>query len=81
MKPYILDLMTTVVVMADTPEHAAIVANDLRREIAMDSEFEVDGTPRELISVCGLRGGWDGDCVPYGGDGNTRLKELLTPNA
>jgi hypothetical protein len=21
--------------------------------------------------------GWDGDCIPYGGDGNTRTKEYL----
>ena len=25
--------------------------------------------------------GWDGECIPYGGDGNTRLGVILTPNA
>lgn len=81
MKPFILDMMTTVVVMANSPEHAIEVANDCRREIVRDGELEVDGTPRELMAICALRGGWDGECIPYGGDGNTRLKELMTPNA
>lgn len=81
MKPFILDMMTTVVVMADSPEHAVEVANENRREIVRDGELDVDGMPRELVALCGLRGGLDGDCIPYGGDGNTRLKDLMTPNA
>jgi hypothetical protein len=25
--------------------------------------------------------GWDGDCIPYGGDGNTRTSEYLTKSS
>jgi len=28
-----------------------------------------------------LRDGWDVECVPYGGAGNARLRDLLPPNA
>lgn len=34
----------------------------------------------DVTSLKHLRDGWDGECIPYGGDGNTRLKELLVPN-
>jgi hypothetical protein len=46
-----------------------------------------DADVRPTVQVTGdvtklnhLRDGWCGECIPYGGDGNTRLKELLTPN-
>jgi len=77
-----LTLETTVVVVADDPEHAIDVARDNARRAIEDApdgpEFDVSG---EVTSERNLRDGWDGDCIPYGGDGNTRIKDLLTPNA
>ena len=35
----------------------------------------------EVVRVDQLEHGWDGECIPYGGDGNTRLGALLTANA
>lgn len=68
--------------------HLVVQANDERqaRHVA-DEEWEEairDETPDPSIHVTGevtelkqLVNGWDGDCIPYGGDGNTRLRELL----
>lgn len=76
LKPYILDMTTTVVVMADSPEHARRVAMEQRNEILRDADLKPD-TAREVVALCALRGGWDGRCIPYGGDGDTRLEEML----
>lgn len=80
LKMYILDMTTTVVVMADSPEHAGVVANENRREIVNDSEFEVRGTPK-VVTAENLHNGWCTDCIPYGGDGDTRIVDLLPDNA
>jgi len=32
------------------------------------------------VKVEDLAHGWDGECIPYGGDGNTKLADLLVPN-
>ena len=75
-KPYILEMTTTVVVMADSPAHAMQVAREHRREMARDGDLE-PAPPVELVALCGLRGGWNGECIPYGGDGNIRLKAMF----
>lgn len=31
----------------------------------------------EITTQEGFPDGWDGNCLPYGGDGETRLKDLL----
>ena len=41
-------------------------------------EIDVRG---EVRSPKDLREGWDIECIPYGGDGNTRLSALLLPGA
>lgn len=73
---------TTVVVQADDEEHASQVG----QENAMDA-IETD-RPDPEVSVRGkvtseshLRDGWDGNCLPYGGDGSTSIKELLASEA
>jgi hypothetical protein len=66
------------VVQADDEDHADQVAEENARE-ALD-----DQRPTPNVNVRGevtqerqLREGWTIDCVPYGGDGDTRLGELL----
>lgn len=73
---------TTMVVVADDEDHAHQVAEENIRE-AIDYEM-----PTPYISVTGdvtsarhLRDGWTEQCVPYGGDGNTQITQLLTHNA
>lgn len=80
MKPYMVKITTWGVVMAEDGPSAYQVANSYKREIFgddADPRIEVDGVVAEGGD---LLYGWDGECIPYGGDGNTRLKELLTPN-
>ena len=69
---------TTMVVEAEDEDDAEYVAsrnalNDLH-ENGVDPSVSVRG---EITRISQLRDGWDGACVPYGGDGNTRLSDLL----
>lgn len=80
MRPYMVEIRTYGVVMAEDETHARSVADDYKRDIFRDDcnpYVEVDGA---VENVEALEHGWDGDCIPYGGDGNTRLSELMTPN-
>lgn len=68
----------TMVVQADDESHAFDVAEDNFKAGMADAE------PNTVIAVTGrviraedLRDGWDAECLPYGGDGNTRIGELL----
>ena len=71
-------LETTIVVLADDEEHAYQVAQENTRE-AIDND-----RPDPNVNVRGevtrerhLREGWDTNCLPYGGDGSTRLSAYL----
>lgn len=66
----------TVVVMADDALHAVQVAFENQIEIVRDSDFQ-PGVAVEVTGLTDLCDPWDGDCIPYGGDGDTMLKELL----
>lgn len=81
MKPYMVEITTYGVVMAEDESHAHQVADSYKREIFSDDwnpRIEVDGA---VVKVEDLGHGWDGECIPYGGDGNTTLAALLVPNA
>lgn len=81
MKPYMVEVTTFAVVMARDERHALDVADAYKREIFGDDPnpgIEVHGAVESLHI---LQHGWDGECIPYGGDGNTRLAELVRPNA
>lgn len=78
-----VSVQTTMVVVADDISHARQVAQAEYRQA-----FDDDGYGKVEIDVTGavnsaqdLRDGWDARCLPYGGDGNARLKDLLTHNA
>jgi len=80
MKPYMVEVTTFAVVMARDERHALKVANANLRDIFGDDPnpgIEVHGAVETLNN---LQHGWDGECIPYGGDGNTRLAEFVTPN-
>jgi hypothetical protein len=80
MKPYMVEIRTYGVVMAEDESHARSVANNYKRDIFNDDwnpSIDVDG---EVVSVGELGHGWDGECLPYGGDGSTKLADLLVPN-
>ncbi|WP_418648851.1 hypothetical protein ACNQFN_11325 [Thauera butanivorans] len=69
---------TRMVVVAEDEDHAWQVAQEHARQAFDDAneptDIHVSGEVRRLRH---LRDGWDGDCVPYGGDRNTRLRDLL----
>lgn len=81
-KLYRIELTTSIVVVADTARDALDVATNTstQRDIVRDAALEA-GFPVEVFSPSELPEGWDDDCIPYGGDGNTRIAELMRPNA
>lgn len=76
MKPYVVEFRVITVVMGEDESDAYSNALCDWREIAGDSEPEVD-VEREIHSARDLPNGWDLRCIPYGGDGNTRIERLL----
>jgi len=80
MKPYAITISVVAVVMADDEQHARDVALSHVREIHHDAwgdQFKL--SPASLIACEDdlKRVGWDAQCLPYGGDGETRLSEIL----
>ncbi|WP_175712168.1 hypothetical protein [Burkholderia ambifaria] len=76
MKPYALEMSFPIVVMAHDVEHARTVAEASADEAFRDNSAAA-GAPRLITDVSQLRDGWDGECLPYGGDGRTTLADIL----
>ena len=73
---FTVELTDFIVVVADDASHAYEMARDHRTAACMDSqpEYNVVG---EVKTLGELPGDWDGDCLPYGGDGKATLGEIL----
>jgi len=72
---------TTLVVIAGDEDEAHAVAIDNAMQALKDEGTYPDADVRgEVTSEKHLRDGWDVECVPYGGAGNARLRDLLPPN-
>ena len=69
-----VELKTTVVVFAEDEADAYQAAQEDMQEIKRDTEFDIDVIKALDGEV--LPSGWDGMCIPYGGDGNARIKDL-----
>lgn len=76
MKPFVVEMTICTVVMADDEHHAFSVARDAFRDIASDETPEVF-VRSEVRGEVDLPDGWDLECLPYGGDGSTRLEALI----
>lgn len=78
-KPYFVELKITAVVMATSITDAMVVAKKNAHDIFFDGELSADEAEevKSLEHLQRLCAAWDGRCTPYGGDGNTRLKDLL----
>lgn len=77
---FMVEITTYAVVMAYDESHARSVADEFKENIFSDDwnpEVNVNGV---IDDVSKLAHGWDGECIPYGGDGNTTLAELMVPN-
>lgn len=71
-------LSTTMVVLADDEDHAYQVAEENTRDaIDNDRPDPFVNVRGEVTSERHLRDGWNAQCLPYGGDGSTRLHDLL----
>lgn len=80
MKLYQVEITTFAVIAAEDEGHAMqIAADDACRIFSEDANPRIE-LDREVTKLSDLQHGWDGECIPYGGDGNTRLNALL-PNA
>jgi hypothetical protein len=77
MKPYFVKYTVTAVVMAEDESHAWQVARSHRSEVFGESDCNNICVEGEVTRGEQLRGGWDLQCIPYGGDGNTRIGELI----
>ncbi|MFM0141800.1 hypothetical protein [Paraburkholderia sp. RL18-085-BIA-A] len=78
MKPYAVEVSFTMIVMAGSEEGAQDVAEDYGHDAFRDDaskRFDVIGVVRTDAEL--IRHGWDGECLPYGGDGEAGLKTIL----
>ena len=73
---YTVTLTTIAIVQADNESEAYNVARDNLSEIT--SEIDTDITVGwKFTNEIAFPASWDEDCIPYGGDGNTRIKDLI----
>lgn len=77
MKPFFVTLEVVAVVMAEDETHAYEVAGQKKRDIFYDADYPDIMVGDEIATASDMRDGWDLDCIPYGGDGNTRIGEYL----
>lgn len=80
LKPYLVELKVTAVVMAENMLQAHIVAERCSSEILFDSELSSESAIliESIDHLTRLEPDWTNECIPYGGDGETRLKDLLS---
>jgi hypothetical protein len=77
-KPYAVEVSFTMIVMAESDAHAESIAQSDAYEAWGDSpaiDYMSQGEVASMAELC--RHGWDGACLPYGGDGETRLSDIL----
>lgn len=76
MKPYIVEFTVQTVILAEDENDAYASAISEWREIADDSDPTIS-VGREIKTLAQLPQGWDGMCLPYNGDGEMRLADIL----
>lgn len=77
MKPYMVKITVNAVVMAEDESHAHEVTKDELRDIFRYAYRPLIDVQCAVTSEDNLNGGWDMECIPYGGDGNTRIGDLI----
>lgn len=78
MKPYAVEVSFTMIVMAEDETEAYHVADENAREAWGDTQSPDYMVLNPVTSEEQLKfRGWDGNCIPYGGDGDTRLKDII----
>lgn len=77
MKPYLVEISTIAVVMAEDHTHAEDVGRHHAREAMGDDDRPRVRVMALVTKLDELVDQWDGRCLPCGGDGNSTLAELL----
>ena len=80
MKLYTVELTTTAVVAAESESDAWQVAGYCKREIVNDNTTDIF-VMQDIKGFDELPDDWDEMCIPYGHDGNTRIREILEEDA
>lgn len=76
----VIDIPLRVVIEAEDDDHAWEIARDDINEVLRCEDIRRLAQIRvlkEVNSFGDLPPRWDGRCIPYGGDGNTRIAEIL----
>lgn len=83
MKPYLVELKVTAVVMANSEVEAMLEADFHTLDIVRDGEFVCDEAVEvtSLEHLAELDQEWDGECIPYGDETERRLKDILPESA
>jgi len=77
-----VQLNTIMVVEAGDDEKAIEVAQNHWDDAVHDANTKPDvHVTGEVSSTLDLCDGWTEDCIPYGGDGCTSLKDIITPKS
>ena len=73
---YNVEVSMTIVVFAEDECDALDVAASNARQAMSDADPDafIRGEVKSLKDLCEF---WDGDCIAYGGDGNTRISAYL----
>lgn len=79
LKPYFVELKITAVVMATSETQAMVCAESRASSIVSDEQIGCCSAEliESLEELSRMDPEWDGDCIPYFGDGQTSLKMLL----
>lgn len=78
MKPYAVEVSFTMIVMAADEGDASSIAISEDEDAWRDTYDKNHIVVGEIKTEADLKyHKWDGQCIPYGGDGNTRLKDIL----
>lgn len=78
MKPYAVEVSFTMIVMAEDEDDAIDVAEGNADDAWRDDgskDFVVSGPIRSVEELS--RHGWSGECLPYGGDSDANLRDIL----
>lgn len=71
-----VELTYVAVVQAEDEESAWEIASDNARSIVSDSSGPLVDVMHQIRGKKDFRDGWDGRCIPYGGDGDKRISEI-----
>lgn len=77
LKPYMVSYTIHAVVVAEDENQAYATALDERRDVLYEADEVAVQVEREVKAPADLYGKWDDQCIPYGGDGDTRIRDYL----